>query len=49
MGTVGWIILAIIVIGFVTWYIGALLLGIWIIYRVARGWMALQDRKTISE
>jgi uncharacterized membrane protein len=42
-------ILAIVIIGFVTWYLGALLLGVWIIYRVARGWMALQDRKTLVE
>jgi len=35
--------LAFILVGFVTWYVGALILGAWIIYRVARGWLALQD------
>ena len=35
--------LAFILVGFVTWYVGALVLGGWIIYRVARGWLALQD------
>jgi uncharacterized membrane protein len=36
-----------ILVGFVTWYVGALALGIWIIYRVARGWLALNDRRPI--
>ena len=35
--------LAFVIIGFFTWYVGALLLGVWIIYRVARGWLALRD------
>lgn len=38
-------VLAFIIIGFVTWFIGALLLGVWVIYRVARGWFALRDRR----
>lgn len=38
--------LAFILVGFVTWYVGALVLGAWIIYRVARGWLALQDGRT---
>jgi uncharacterized membrane protein len=36
-------VLAFVLIGFVTWIVGALLLGIWVIYRVARGWFALRD------
>jgi uncharacterized membrane protein len=36
-----------ILVGFVTWYVGALALGIWIIYRVGRGWLALNDRRPI--
>lgn len=39
--------LAIVGIGFVLWYIGALLLGAWIIYRVARGWLALRDGRAM--
>jgi len=39
------LVLALIVIGIFTWYVGALLLGVWIIYRVARGWAALRDRR----
>jgi uncharacterized membrane protein len=41
------LVLAIIVIGIFTWYLGALILGVWIIYRVARGWLALRDRRPI--
>jgi uncharacterized membrane protein len=37
--------LAFILIGFVTWPVGMLLLGVWVIYRVARGWFALRDRR----
>jgi uncharacterized membrane protein len=37
--------LLLIVIGFVTWWIGAAVIGIWLIYRVVRGWIALRDRK----
>ena len=38
-------VLAFVLIGFVTWFIGALVLGVWVIYRVARGWFALRDRR----
>ena len=38
-------VLAFILIGFVTWFLGALALGVWVIYRVARGWFALRDRR----
>lgn len=37
--------LAFIVIGIGTWIVGMFLLGIWAIYRIARGWLALKDRK----
>lgn len=38
-------VLAFILIGFVTWIVGALALGVWVIYRVARGWFALRDQR----
>ncbi len=38
-------VLLFVVVGVVTWIIGALLLGVWVIYRVARGWFALRDRR----
>jgi uncharacterized membrane protein len=29
----------------VLWFIGFLIIGIWAIYRIARGWLALMDRR----
>jgi uncharacterized membrane protein len=37
--------LAIVLIGFAIWIIGFFVLGIWAIYRIARGWLALMDRR----
>jgi uncharacterized membrane protein len=37
--------LAIIVIGIATWVAGMALLGLWAIYRIARGWMRLRDHR----
>lgn len=34
-------------LGIVTWIAGAFVVGIWIIYRVARGWLRLNDGKQI--
>ena len=39
--------LAIILIGLGTWVVGMFALGIWAIYRVARGWLALKDGKPL--
>jgi len=37
--------LTVVVIGFATWALGLFVLGIWAIYRIARGWLALNDRR----
>jgi uncharacterized membrane protein len=37
--------LAIVLIGFAIWIVGFFVLGLWAIYRIARGWMALMDRR----
>jgi uncharacterized membrane protein len=37
--------LAIVLIGFAIWIIGFFVLGLWAIYRIARGWLALMDRR----
>ncbi|MEO8186672.1 MAG: hypothetical protein ABI580_04820 [Burkholderiaceae bacterium] len=37
--------LAIVLIGFAIWIVGFFVLGIWAIYRIARGWMALMDHR----
>jgi uncharacterized membrane protein len=39
--------LAIILIGLGTWVVGMFALGIWAIYRVARGWLALKEGKPL--
>lgn len=39
--------LMLIVIGFVVWWIGFLAIGAWVIYRVARGWLALRDDRPL--
>ena len=37
--------LTIVLVGFGTLYIGFVVLVVWVIYRVARGWLALRDRR----
>lgn len=36
---------AIVVVGFAIWAIGLFALGVWAIYRIARGWLRLKDRR----
>ncbi len=35
----------IVLVGFAIWIIGFCLLGIWAIYRIARGWLRLKDHQ----
>jgi uncharacterized membrane protein len=44
VGIVGGL-LTIVIIGFAVWAIGLFALGIWAIYRIARGWLRLNDRQ----
>ena len=37
-------VLLLVLIGFITWPVGFFVLGIWAIYRIARGWLRLKDR-----
>ena len=41
-------ILVLVLIGFITWPVGFFALGIWAIYRIAKGWMALRDRRVVA-
>lgn len=41
------LVLAIVLVGFAVWFIGLFSLGVWAIYRITRGWLALQDRKPL--
>src|SRR5690349_13252223 len=43
-----WIALAIAIVGFGVWIVGFFALGVWAIYRIAKGWMALRDRRVIA-
>jgi uncharacterized membrane protein len=40
--------LMLIVVGFFTAWIGFVLLGIWVIYRIIRGWLALRDQRPVT-
>jgi uncharacterized membrane protein len=40
--------LMLIVVGFFTLGIGYVLLGIWVIYRIVRGWLALRDHRPVN-
>jgi len=42
------IVLAAVLIGIATWVIGVIALGIWAIYRIARGWLRLNDGKPME-
>jgi uncharacterized membrane protein len=37
--------LTLVIVGFGTWVVGMFLLGLWAIYRIARGWMRLSARQ----
>lgn len=39
--------LTLVIIGFATWAIGLFVLGIWAAYRIASGWLALNDRRSM--
>src|SRR4029450_528563 len=41
-------LLAIVLVGFAIWIIGLFVLGVWAIYRIARGWTRLPDRQVVS-
>jgi uncharacterized membrane protein len=47
IGAVG-ALLAIVLVGFAIWIVGFFALGLWAIYRIARGWMALRDRRAVA-
>ncbi|MCU0975042.1 MAG: hypothetical protein MUC71_01855 [Steroidobacteraceae bacterium] len=40
--------LMIVFVGFFTAAIGIFVIGLWIVYRVARGWLALNDRRPVG-
>ena len=44
IGCVG-AVLTVVLVGFAIWILGFFALGIWAIYRIARGWLRLKDRQ----
>jgi uncharacterized membrane protein len=38
-------LLMLVLVGFITWPVGLFVLGLWAIYRIARGWLRLRDRQ----
>jgi uncharacterized membrane protein len=42
------LVLMLVLIGLITWPLGLGVLGLWAIYRVARGWLRLNDRRPMS-
>lgn len=40
-------IFAIVLVGFAIWAVGLFALGIWAIYRITRGWLALQGGRVV--
>ena len=48
LGVLLWIVLAIVLIGFLIGPAVLMLTGFWVIYRVVRGWLALRDRHAIA-
>ena len=40
--------LTLVIVGFGIWAVGFFVLGIWAIYRIAKGWMRLNDRKAVG-
>jgi uncharacterized membrane protein len=39
--------LMLILVGIFTMWLAAVVIGLWVIYRVARGWLALRDGRTV--
>lgn len=42
-------LLAIIIVGFVAAYVMIVLVGLWVIYRIIRGWIALANREAMPQ
>ena len=41
-------LLVIVLVGFAIWAVGLFALGVWAIYRIAMGWMRLNDRRPVG-
>jgi uncharacterized membrane protein len=41
-------LLAVVLVGFAIWIVGLFALGCWAVYRIASGWLRLNDRRAIG-
>ena len=41
-------VLAIVLVGIAIWIVGLFVLGLWAIYRIAKGWLRLVDRRAVA-
>ena len=42
------LVLSVILVGIAIWIVGLFVLGIWVIYRVVKGWLRLQARQPVA-
>ena len=42
------LLLVVVLVGFAIWAVGLFALGCWAIYRIAKGWLRLNDRRAIA-
>lgn len=42
------LMLVLVMVGFVTAWLGLLLIGLWVLYRVVRGWLALREQRSLE-
>ena len=47
VGVVGFPLILLLGLGFVVWAVGFFILGVWAIYRIAKGWMRLNERRAV--
>ncbi|HEX6162658.1 MAG TPA: hypothetical protein VFZ31_04805 [Vicinamibacterales bacterium] len=47
IGLVGLPLVLLLGLGLIVWAVGFFALGVWAIYRIAKGWLALRDRRAI--
>ena len=47
IGAIGLPLVLLFGLGLIVWAVGFFVLGVWAVYRIAKGWMALRDRRTV--
>ncbi len=47
IGAIGLPLVLVLGLGLIVWAVGFFVLGVWAVYRIAKGWMALRDRRSL--